>query len=247
MKPRPIKKDGWIKRFLKWIEKASKKEPPHCGGSCCKQETYMLEQYLATIQEGYLLSDKTISVDLDKFESGKANKLLIIGTAGSGKSTLAEYLSKKYKTKWINIDVMWWRLRQKYFKNAPETDETERKLIKKVIEFTIQSLKSNERLIIEGVDLLNIYHEKPEYRKLIINQPIIIFGLSSLRAGIRAGMRNKKRNEEKGGHMKFMYWMVKFNIRHVEDSLQMVRKDIKKLANADIKEYTGKKMTGGSF
>lgn len=25
------KKDNWIKRFLKWIEKAAKKEPPHCG------------------------------------------------------------------------------------------------------------------------------------------------------------------------------------------------------------------------
>jgi len=28
------KKDNWIKRFLKWIEKASKKEPPQCG---CKK------------------------------------------------------------------------------------------------------------------------------------------------------------------------------------------------------------------
>ena len=25
------KKDNWWKRFLKWIEKASKKEPPDCG------------------------------------------------------------------------------------------------------------------------------------------------------------------------------------------------------------------------
>jgi len=29
-------KENWWKRFLKWIEKASKKEPPKCGGSCCK-------------------------------------------------------------------------------------------------------------------------------------------------------------------------------------------------------------------
>jgi len=27
---------GWIKKFLEWIEKAAKKEPPSCGGSCCK-------------------------------------------------------------------------------------------------------------------------------------------------------------------------------------------------------------------
>jgi len=25
------KKESWWKKFLKWIEKASKKEPPHCG------------------------------------------------------------------------------------------------------------------------------------------------------------------------------------------------------------------------
>jgi len=30
------KKENWWKRFLKWIEKASKKEHPKCGGSCCK-------------------------------------------------------------------------------------------------------------------------------------------------------------------------------------------------------------------
>ena len=24
------------KKFLKWIEKGAKKEPPKCGGSCCK-------------------------------------------------------------------------------------------------------------------------------------------------------------------------------------------------------------------
>ena len=30
------KKANWIKRFLKWIEKATKKEPPHCGQ--CKKK-----------------------------------------------------------------------------------------------------------------------------------------------------------------------------------------------------------------
>jgi len=32
-----MKKDNWIKRFLKWIEKASKKEPPSCGSCGCKK------------------------------------------------------------------------------------------------------------------------------------------------------------------------------------------------------------------
>jgi len=26
------KKESWGKRFLKWIDKAAKKEPPKCGG-----------------------------------------------------------------------------------------------------------------------------------------------------------------------------------------------------------------------
>lgn len=30
------KKDNWIKRFLKWIEKAAEKKPPQCGGQCKK-------------------------------------------------------------------------------------------------------------------------------------------------------------------------------------------------------------------
>jgi len=36
MKDKKQKKDSWFKRFLNWIEKASKKDPPKCGGSCCK-------------------------------------------------------------------------------------------------------------------------------------------------------------------------------------------------------------------
>jgi poly(3-hydroxyalkanoate) synthetase len=31
------KKESWWTKFLKWIEKASKKQPPSCGGGCCKK------------------------------------------------------------------------------------------------------------------------------------------------------------------------------------------------------------------
>jgi len=46
-----------------------------------------------------IISNKTISVNLDKFESNQSNNLLIIGLIGSGKTTLANYLAKKYNTK----------------------------------------------------------------------------------------------------------------------------------------------------
>ena len=73
----------------------------------------MLESYLQHIQEGYLFSDKTISVNLNDFESGKKNKLIVVGVMGSGKTTIGEHLSKKYKVKWISVDSFWWRLKQK--------------------------------------------------------------------------------------------------------------------------------------
>ncbi len=198
-----------------------------------------INKYLSQIQEGYLLSDKTISVNLKDFENGTNNKLLIVGTSGSGKTTIGESLAKKYKVKWISIDSMWWRLKQKYFKDSDlKEKQIHSQVEKKVKEFIIKSLKSNERFIIEGIDLLEIYDEQPKYRKLIINQPMIILGLSSLRAGIRSGIRNEKREPE-GGYALSLYWMIKFNIKKVEPKLKMVRKDIKKLPNADIKEYKG--------
>jgi GTPase SAR1 family protein len=56
----------------------------------------MIDKYLDHIQEGYLINERTISIDLDKFESGESNKLLVVGLSGGGKSTLSKYLSKKY-------------------------------------------------------------------------------------------------------------------------------------------------------
>ena len=64
------------------------------------------------INEGYIFSDKTISIDLDKFESGEKDKLFIMGLSGTGKSTLGEYLAKKYNVKFIDMD---------YFNDSPES------------------------------------------------------------------------------------------------------------------------------
>ena len=55
--------------------------------------------------ESKIFSDKTISVDLHKFESGEADKLFIIGMSGSGKTTLGEHLAKQYKCKYYDTDA----------------------------------------------------------------------------------------------------------------------------------------------
>ena len=74
----------------------------------------MIDQYLLTLHEGYLLNNKTISVNLQDFISGKNKKLFIVGVMGSGKSTLGVKLAKKLKVKLYNIDFFWWKLKEKH-------------------------------------------------------------------------------------------------------------------------------------
>lgn len=194
----------------------------------------MINKYLKYLNEGYLFSDKTISVNLDKFESGENNKLLIIGSSGSGKSTLAENLSKKYKCKWKSIDSMWYRIAKANFNDYDlRKKEVHKQVDIKVKEEVIELLKNNERWVIEGIDLLEIYNEQPQHKNLILNQPMIILGLSVIRAGIRAGIRNRKREDE--GWLT-IYWMIKFNIK-LQSKLKLIKNDVTKLPNAVIKTY----------
>lgn len=192
----------------------------------------MLKEYLDYIQEGYLLSDKTIGVNLSQFIDRKKKKFLIFGMAGSGKTTLGEALSKKLRVKWISIDSLWWRLKQKHFKNV---EPTKRQMREKVYKEVIKHLQSSKRLIIEGVDLLDIYVGLPkQYKRMILDQPMVILGMPAIKAGIRAGQRNRKR--EGGGGWKEIYWMPKYNIRKIMPNLNILRKDVMNLPNVDIKE-----------
>ena len=193
----------------------------------------MIDEYLDYIQEGYLLSDKTIGVNVSQFIDRKKKKFLIFGMAGSGKTTLGEALSKKLRVKWISIDSLWWRLKQKHFKNVAPTKQQMRE---KVYKEVIKHLQSRKRLIIEGVDLLDIYVGLPKrYKGMIIDQPMFILGMSAIKAGIRAGQRNRKR--EGGEGWKELYWMPKYNIRKIIPNLKILRKDVMNLPNADIKEF----------
>ena len=56
--------------------------------------------------EGFVINEKDLYVNFDKFESGKSNVLLITGLSGSGKSTLAESLAKKYKCDNFELDCL---------------------------------------------------------------------------------------------------------------------------------------------
>ena len=192
-----------------------------------------ITQYI--INEGYVLSDKTISVNLSEFESGKNNKLLVIGVMGSGKTTWAEHLAKRMKVKWRSIDSMYYALHKKYFKGKPGIPENKRALNIMVRKEVIKILQGNERLIMEGVDFIDIYREQPGYRKLMLKQSMILMGMSSLRGGIRGGQRNMSR--EGGEGWRELYWMPKINMKELESTLKLLRKDAKKIPGAKIEAY----------
>ncbi len=207
----------------------------------------MIDFYLQYIQEGYILSQSPISVGLEEFENKENDKLLIIGLCGSGKTTLAEFLSthkpfpvdNKYplkypKDNWISCDTLFYRIWQKKFKGIKLTKELKKQLTIETQKEVIKILKSPKRTILEGVELIEIYRDFPQYRKLILNQSIILLNTSTIMSSIQAGLRNMAR--EGGEGWREIYWFMKINIKQFQRTLKLIKKDIKS-NNLDYQPY----------
>jgi GTPase SAR1 family protein len=170
----------------------------------------IIEDYLQNIQEGYLFSDKTISVNLHEFENKTKNKLLIIGVPGSGKTSLAKHLLKKYNVNDFVSDDHW----------------------KKMLE----GLTSSKRTIIEGAGLASLYGNDDSWKKLIIEQPMILMGMSAIKAGWRADKRDGL-VPGKVKDWKDTYYFMRSNITYFQKFYNLLRNDVMKLSGATIKEY----------
>jgi GTPase SAR1 family protein len=173
-------------------------------------KTNGVESYLQYIQEGYLLSDKTISVNLHLFENRTKKKLLIIGVPGSGKTALLNYLLKKYNVDDFVSDA-----------SSPEI---------------LKGLKSSKRTIIEGMGLATLYLRNDFWKNLIIHQPMIIMGVSAIKAGLRADRRDGT-VLGKVKDWKDLYISLRTNISDFQRTLNVLRKDVMKLPNVKIEEY----------
>jgi len=165
-----------------------------------------ITQYI--LNEGYLLSDRTVSVNLSKFESKEINKLLIVGVLGSGKTSLGLYLQKQYKVKDFFSD-----------KDGLE-----------------QALKSPKRMIIEGIEIATLYKKKPNLRNLILNQSMILIGMSAMKAGFRADKRDGTVITT-AKNKKDSYISTRDNITFFQKRLNYLRKAVIKTPDTDIKEY----------
>ncbi len=173
-----------------------------------------INKYLEHLQEGYFLSDKTISVNLYKFENGESNKLLIVGVLGSGKTTLANLLLKKYKVS--------------NFVSDTSSDGSFKKMIK--------ALKDNKRTIIEGSQITTMYIKFPQYRELILKQPMIIIGMSAIKAGLKADQRDGT-TLLGAKNKRDIYYFIRKNLSHFQKKFNYFRKDVMKIPNVKIEEY----------
>lgn len=135
------------------------------------------------VTEEYIFSNKDFTKNLDKWENGEANVLLITGVSRSGKTTLGGELSKKYNAELIELDMAEnfnayeWRdihkIINKWFgtfhgkeylesmkNDSSFTDFDNDKLsfyMSDAIKFIIKECNDNEdkRYIIEGLQLFN--------------------------------------------------------------------------------------------
>jgi len=165
------------------------------------------------LQESYLISDKTISVDLHKFESGESNKLLIVGLIASGKTTLGIKLSKEYKVPWETTDDC-------------EGFASKTKGLGEFVKCTRNMVKGKKRSIVEGIALVDLYTEFG-YKKELQKYPMIIIGRSMLSSSIKAFQRNYKQ----------WFLQSKINLTKGMKRLDTVRKDRTSVPGAVVKKF----------
>ena len=163
---------------------------------------------LQLIQEAYIFSDKTISVDLHKFESGEVNKLLISGLSGAGKTSTGNYLKNKYSVPLIDTDDM--------------------------IEEFNDLIKSNKRVIISGVKISKRYVLIPEIKPFILKQSFIFLGKSALRSAIDGYLRNIKKENNKYS----LYDSLKDNSTRFYGPEMTLRKDRINIPDSVIEDFS---------
>ena len=183
------------------------------------------------LQETYLFNDKTISVDLNKFENKKENKLIIIGHAGSGKTSVGKILSKKYKVPIYSIDEIASSVRSDL--NMYDVDEVSDSLNDEAEELFFEKTKhlinSSERCIIEGVGVMD-----PGLRKYILKHSMVIMGRSALYSAFKGAGR--KRGGGRSWATEFMI-LSNHNIKKIEQELKDIRDVQLKDKSKTIEEF----------
>lgn len=181
----------------------------------------MITEYLSYLQEGYIFSDKTISVDLHKFENKDPKKLLILGLTGSGKSSLGRYLAKKYKVNLCGLDLAWNEFLGKDGRVDPNVKGVSKEEMHRIVWRKWKKMfESKDCHIVEGVNILDLYTD-PKLRSRLLSTPIIILGKSVLMSTIKGASKDKR-------------MIVQF-LRIAQTNLDHVEINVRKFRNARVK------------
>lgn len=187
-----------------------------------------LTQYI--LNEGYVFSDKTISCDLSKFESGESNVLLIAGLPASGKTTLGRKLAKKYNAKLFRTD---WCLSEKISIDKKQYKDPEKCYRDS---FNIAN-KSNKRYILEGVltywscvkldnKTMHPFFSQCEHT------PTIILGASVMKSFWRGWQRERGKESLR----EIIRWYIKNNIKD-QKVINIFRKERMNVSGTEVKTY----------
>lgn len=162
------------------------------------------------LNESFIFNKNDIEINLDKFESGESNVLLITGFPGSGKTTLANKLVEKYDCEYYQLDYLLAYLNGEINKEtAIEDDEPGLVAFIEKYDLTTDDLaqidkwavlyikflidwcrqQKAKKFIIEGYQIYLNYRPGNEH---ITSCPMIIKGTSSLMSAIRYAKRDNK-------------------------------------------------------
>lgn len=181
--------------------------------------------------ENVIIDRDDLYINMDKFESGKCNVILVTGFSGSGKSTLGKEMVAKYKCDdHFELDALeWWfdgmisedelkegmppiydwLIHNKKLMNLhrPTNAEIARmmdKLIPHVINWCRKN--KNKKYVVDGIQLYESWAENDRCNYL--EYPIVLKGTSGLKSMYRAMKRNGDKITDVPFYLK---WLAKSN------------------------------------
>lgn len=168
------------------------------------------KEQLEFVGESIVLNRDNIMYNVDEFQNGESNVLLITGLSGSGKSTLAEKMAKENRAEIIELDVFehcygyadenlhqagdvfveYLSAHQNIWKKLKKQELTGKQLHDEIHKFIKYALawcesKKNKKWILEGVQIYSCLNADEA-----LQYPLIILGTSAANSILQRFKRN---------------------------------------------------------
>lgn len=181
--------------------------------------------------ENVIIDRDDLYINMDKFESGKCNVILVTGFSGSGKSTLGKEMVAKYKCDdhfeldalewWFNgmisedelkegmPPIYDWLIHNKKLMNLHRPTNAEiARMMNKLIPHVINWCRKNKnkKYVVDGIQLYESWAENDRCNYL--EYPIVLKGTSGLKSMYRAMKRNGDKITDVPFYLK---WLARSN------------------------------------